>query len=59
MRRSLLLLPLSFVVALLAGCGNKGPLVLPPAKPTPAASAPAPAVPATASSSTMPKTGQP
>ena len=51
MRRSLLLLPLALVVALLAGCGNKGPLVLPPARsappaPTPAASAPAPATPA-------------
>ncbi len=59
MRRSLLLLPLSLVVAVLAGCGNKGPLVLPPPRPVPAASAPAPAVPATASSSTMPTTGQP
>ncbi|OOG60481.1 sugar transporter [Rhodanobacter sp. B05] len=57
MRRSLLLLPLSLVVAVLAGCGNKGPLVLPPPRPVPAASAPAPAVPATASSSTT--TGQP
>ncbi|MGN6654399.1 MAG: LPS translocon maturation chaperone LptM [Rhodanobacter sp.] len=50
MRRSLLLLPLALVVALLAGCGNKGPLVLPPARPAlppaPAASAPAPATPA-------------
>lgn len=50
MRRSLLLLPLALVVALLAGCGNKGPLVLPQARtappPTPAASAPAPATPA-------------
>lgn len=59
MRRSLLLLPLSLVVAMLAGCGNKGPLVLPPPRPVPAASAPAPAVPATAGSSTMPTTGQP
>jgi predicted small lipoprotein YifL len=59
MRRSLLLLPLSLVVAVLAGCGNKGPLVLPPPRPAPTASAPAPAVPATASSSTMPTTGQP
>ena len=59
MRRSLLLLPLSLVVAVLAGCGNKGPLVLPPPRPAPAASAPAPAAPATASSSTMPTTGQP
>jgi predicted small lipoprotein YifL len=44
MRRSLLL-PLCTVFALLAGCGNKGPLYMP--KPTPAATvhpaAPAPA----------------
>lgn len=49
MRRSPLLLPLTLVVALLAGCGNKGPLVLPPARtapPPPAVSAPAPATPA-------------
>ena len=50
MRRSLLLPPLAIVVALLAGCGNKGPLVLPPARtappPAPAASTPAPATPA-------------
>ena len=50
MRRSLLLPPLALVVALLAGCGNKGPLVLPPTRtaptPTPAASTPAPATPA-------------
>lgn len=58
MRRSLLLLPLSLVVAMLAGCGNKGPLVLPPPRPAPAASAPAPAVPATAGSSTMSTTGE-
>ena len=37
MRRSLLLLPLCTVVALLAGCGNKGPLYIP--KPTPAPAA--------------------
>ncbi|MFC5438293.1 lipoprotein [Rhodanobacter umsongensis] len=40
MRRSLLLLPLCLVVATLAGCGNKGPLTLPPARP---AAVPAPA----------------
>jgi predicted small lipoprotein YifL len=40
MRRSLLLLPVCLAVAALAGCGLKGPLVMPPAKP---ASAPAPA----------------
>jgi predicted small lipoprotein YifL len=47
MRRSLLLLPVCLAVAALAGCGLKGPLVMPPAKP---ASAPAPAMPAPASS---------
>jgi predicted small lipoprotein YifL len=35
MRRSLLLLPLCTAFALLAGCGNKGPLYMP--KPAPAA----------------------
>ncbi len=58
MRRSLLLLPLTLVVALLAGCGNKGPLVLPPHRPAPAASAPAPAPTApAAASSAMSATG--
>lgn len=54
MRRSLLLLPFSFIVAMLAGCGNKGPLVLPPTRPDPASSAPAPVLSAPASSGTMP-----
>ena len=54
MRRSLLLLPLCTVLALLAGCGNKGPLYMPkatpaatvhPAAPKPAAAAPAVAAP--------------
>ncbi|MEO6926295.1 MAG: lipoprotein [Rhodanobacter sp.] len=58
MRRSLLLLPLALVVALLAGCGNKGPLVLPPTRPVPAASTPAPVTPATASTSAMQATDQ-
>ncbi|HZX71947.1 MAG TPA: lipoprotein [Rhodanobacter sp.] len=58
MRRTLLLLPSILVVTLLAGCGNKGPLVLPPPRPAPAASAPTPApAPATASSAT-PVSGQ-
>lgn len=59
MRRSLLLPPLTLVAALLAGCGNKGPLVLPPPRPAPVASvpAPAPALPATASSA-LPGSGQ-
>ena len=52
MRRPLLLLPLCLAAALLAGCGNKGPLYLPnnphppvhvPPPPVPAQSAPAPA----------------
>ena len=59
MRRSLLLLPLALVVALLAGCGNKGPLVLPPTRPAPPASAPAPVAPAGTSTSAMPATDQP
>lgn len=49
MRQSLLLLPFCLVVAVLAGCGNKGPLVLPP-KPA----APAHAAPAAASSTATP-----
>ena len=59
MRRSLLLLPLLFVAAVLAGCGNKGPLVLPPPRPAPVASVPAPAtaVPATANRA-IPAAGQ-
>ncbi|MEO7050330.1 MAG: lipoprotein [Rhodanobacter sp.] len=59
MRRSLLLLPLTLVAALLAGCGNKGPLVLPPPRPAPAASVPpqAPAAPATPSTR-IPASGQ-
>jgi predicted small lipoprotein YifL len=52
MRRSLLLLPFCLVVAMLAGCGNKGPLTLPPTKP--ATTVPAPATPATAASSAVP-----
>lgn len=49
MRRSLLLLPLCSVLALLAGCGNKGPLYMAKATPTPAA---APVQPATATAPT-------
>jgi predicted small lipoprotein YifL len=49
MRRSNLLL-LCLAIATLAGCGQKGPLTMPPAKPTPAASTVAkPVVPAPAS----------
>lgn len=55
MRRSLLLF--AFVAALLAGCGNKGPLVLPPTKPVQSTPAPATTV-APASSSALPTVGQ-
>ena len=57
MRRSLLLLPFCLVVATLAGCGNKGPLTLPPTKP--ATPVQAPATPATAASSATPAARQP
>jgi predicted small lipoprotein YifL len=46
MRRILLLLPLCSAFALLAGCGNKGPLYLPKATPAPAAAPVHPATPA-------------
>lgn len=48
MRRSLLLLPLCLALATLAGCGNKGPLVLPthPASTSTTAKPAAPALPA-------------
>ncbi|MGH8160360.1 MAG: LPS translocon maturation chaperone LptM [Rhodanobacter sp.] len=49
MHRSLLLLPLCLVAALLAGCGQKGPLVMPPA----------PVKPASASSTVKPDTVKP
>ncbi len=58
MRRSLLLLPFCLVAAMLAGCGNKGPLTLPPTRPA-AAPAPAkPAAPATASTVGTPANSQ-
>jgi predicted small lipoprotein YifL len=48
MRRSLLCTALLLASTLLAGCGNKGPLVLPPRQAgsavSPAASVPAPAL---------------
>ncbi|MBT2144139.1 MULTISPECIES: lipoprotein [unclassified Rhodanobacter] len=49
MRRSLLLLPLCLALATLAGCGNKGPLVLPsqPAAASTTVKPAAPALPAT------------
>jgi predicted small lipoprotein YifL len=51
MRRSLLLLPLGLAFVVVAGCGQKGPLVLPPAKPTPQTT---PATVAPPSASTAP-----
>lgn len=50
MHRSLLLLSLCLVVAMLAGCGQKGPLVLPPTKPASASSTAKPHTPAPAAS---------
>lgn len=55
MRRSLLLLPLCLVVALLAGCGNKGPLVMPTNRPATATPPPAPMMPAPAASAATPE----
>ncbi|MEP6897489.1 MAG: lipoprotein [Rhodanobacter sp.] len=46
MRRSNLLLPLCLVIATLAGCGQKGPLTMPPAKPGSVSTMAKPAVPA-------------
>nr|WP_199043547.1 lipoprotein [Dyella sp. ASV24] len=46
MRRSLLLLPLCSVLALLAGCGNKGPLYMPKATPAATVHPATPAMPA-------------
>lgn len=46
MRRSLLLLPLCSALALLAGCGNKGPLYMPKATPAATVHPAAPAAPA-------------
>ncbi len=45
MRRSLLLLPLCSALALLAGCGNKGPLYMPKATPAATVHPAAPAAP--------------
>ncbi len=59
MRRSLLLLPLAFIVALLAGCGNKGPLVPAPIRSAPATSAPTLVTPAISSSSALPESNRP
>lgn len=59
MRRSFLLLPFCLAAAVLAGCGNKGPLVLPPTRPSSAATAPTPLPPAPASSSALSGDNQP
>jgi len=60
MRRSIHLLPLCLVVAMLAGCGQKGPLFLPPVKPAAASNKPKPSAPkpAPATSSAMPASAQ-
>jgi predicted small lipoprotein YifL len=55
MRRSILLLPFCLVAATLAGCGQKGPLVLPPTRPI---AAPVPVLPAAAASAATPAHGQ-
>ncbi|MBM7129785.1 LPS translocon maturation chaperone LptM [Dyella mobilis] len=48
MRRPILLLPACLVFAAIAGCGNKGPLYMPPPTPRPVQPAPAPAHASTA-----------
>ncbi|MEV8521106.1 lipoprotein [Dyella marensis] len=53
MRRSILLLPLCVAIAALSGCGNKGPLFMPPKPTAPAAAKPAPA-PAPSSTAAAP-----
>lgn len=54
MRRTLLLLPLCSAAALLAGCGNKGPLYLPKPTPAPAAAPVKPAAPAATAAAATP-----
>ena len=58
MRRSLLLLPFCVVIAVLAGCGNKGPLTLPPTKPAATPAPVQPAVPAPAATVATPANDQ-
>jgi predicted small lipoprotein YifL len=53
-----LLLPFCLVVAVLAGCGQKGPLTLPPTKPAAASTTAKPAVPATAATVDTPANSQ-
>ncbi len=57
MRRSFLLLPFCLAVAALAGCGNKGPLVL-PSPPAAASTMVPPATPALPASVADPAAGQ-
>ncbi|HJW05780.1 MAG TPA: lipoprotein [Rhodanobacter sp.] len=57
MRRSFLLLPFCLAVAALAGCGNKGPLVL-PSPPAAASTTVQPATPALPASVADPAAGQ-
>ena len=58
MRRTLLFLPSCLVVAMLAGCGQKGPLVMPPPKPVPVKATTTTVAPAAAASSAEPATSQ-
>ncbi|TAM63771.1 MAG: sugar transporter [Rhodanobacter sp.] len=58
MRRSLLLLPFCLLATVLAGCGQKGPLVL-PTRPAPTTTAATPAAAATTAGSAMPSGSQP
>ncbi|WP_108471253.1 LPS translocon maturation chaperone LptM [Rhodanobacter thiooxydans] len=58
MRRSFLLLPFCLAIATLAGCGNKGPLVLPSSQPAAASTMVKPAAPAVPASVGDPAAGQ-
>lgn len=53
MRRLILLLPACLAFAAISGCGNKGPLYMPPPEPAPLKPAPA-AAPAHASTAAQP-----
>lgn len=57
MRRSFLLLPFCLAIAALAGCGNKGPLVL-PSQPAASSTTVKPAAPALPASVADPVAGQ-
>ncbi|MDE2156815.1 MAG: lipoprotein [Xanthomonadaceae bacterium] len=58
MRRPILLLPFCLMATVLAGCGQKGPLVL-PTRPAPTTTTATPAAPTTAASSATPYHSQP